>query len=140
MLEDYRDLIDELLGTPSALRGHLAPPAEPGADTLRLVDELRARDEAVLVRLNAMIRTRDAVLGELDVQAASGDSDAAAVLAGFDHARGELVSLLMNLTIRDWDAAAIGPDGRRTVVSEQVEEHVDFDEGQRARILAGATA
>ncbi len=138
MLADYRDLIDELLGTPKLLREHFAAVGQPAADALRLVDELRARDEAVVVRLNTMIRQRDAVLSDLDLATdeAASESEPQALLSRFDHARGELVSLLMNLTIKDWSAAAIGPDGQETVVSEEVEEHVEFDEEHVARITS----
>ena len=140
MLADYRDLIDELLGTPKTLREHVAASDPPRADTLRLVDELRARDEAVVVRLNAMLRQRDAVLGDLmpATDPAAGEADPAELLARFDQARGELVSLLMNLTIKDWSATAIGADGQQTVVSEEVEDHVDFDEDHVARVAAAS--
>ena len=53
MLDNYRDLIDELLGTPTSLRQLAA--TRPGtplpAAVARLVAELRDRDRAVLQRL-----------------------------------------------------------------------------------------
>ncbi|HEV2528949.1 MAG TPA: hypothetical protein VGT61_10935 [Thermomicrobiales bacterium] len=140
MLADYRDLIDELLGTPKTLRDRISGGDRPAAEVLRLVDELRARDEAVVVRLNTMLRQRDAVLGELalEIDPAAGDADPAALLSRFDQARGELVSLLMNLTIKDWSATAIGANGQQTDVSEEVENHVEFDESHVARITGDA--
>jgi hypothetical protein len=136
MLDNYRDLIDELLGTPSTLRGLLDGVAQPPAEALTLIDELRARDESLLATLNTVLRTRDAVLQPLDTAAdpAAAQADPAELLARFDQARGEVVSLLMNLTIKDWSATAIDSGGRETRVSDEVEDHVDFDEDHVERI------
>ena len=146
MLDSYRNLIDELLGTPSILRTMLDGTSAPPVEALTLIDELRARDEGMLDRLNTMLRTEGAMLAPLVTEssaeqaelARSGDPDA--LLARFDHARGEVVSLLMNLTIRDWGRSAIGDDGHETWLSDEVENHVDFEEDQMVRITDAMTA
>ena len=136
MLDSYRDLIDELIDTPTALRGLFDNVTAPSDETLALVRELGTRDAAMLDRLNLMLRQQDAVLDPLPPDAAGPADDADTALSGFELARGELVSLLMNLTIRDWGKSAIGADGEETTVSDEVEDHVDFDEQHLAAIRA----
>lgn len=143
MLDSYRALIDELLGTPARLRALLDNETAPPPAVLELVDELRSRDDLMLDRLNTMLRTQGAVLAPLTDPGRADDvltGDPAALLSRFDHARGEIVSLLMNLTIRDWGRTAIGDDGQQTYLSEQVEEHVDYEESQLAKIDAALAA
>lgn len=140
MLDSYRNLIDELLGTPAILRTMFDDRSAPPPAALTLIDELRARDEGMLDRLNTMLRTQGAVLAPLvndstaENAALALSGDPSELLSRFDHARGEIVSLLMNLTIRDWGRSAIGDDGQETYLSEEVENHVDFEEDQLVRI------
>lgn len=140
MLDSYRNLIDELLGTPSILRTLLDGTSAPPPEVLTLIDELRARDESMLDRLNTILRTQGGILAPLvndstaDNAALALTGDPAELLSRFDHARGEIVSLLMNLTIRDWGRSAIGDDGQTTYMSDEVENHVDFEEDQLVRI------
>ena len=146
MLDSYRNLIDELLGTPAILRTMLDGSSAPPPTALALIDQLRARDEAMLDRLNTMLRTQGAVLAPLVNESTAENAalalsgDPSELLARFDHGRGELVSLLMNLTIRDWGRSAIGDDGQETFLSDEVEDHVDFEEDQLVRITDAMTA
>lgn len=135
MLDTYRDLIDELLGAPTALRGLVGETADdlPGEAT-RLLVELRDRDTAVLARLQTMTRERDAYLPTVAPGAGAPASDGETLLGEFDTARGELVSLLMNLTLRDWERTAIDAAAGEITVADEVERHVEFDEAQRARL------
>ena len=136
MLDSYRDLIDELLDTPKTLRGLFDDVTVPSDEALALVQELRVRDEAMLDRLNLMLRQQDAVLDPLPAPPGAPSQDIDTALSGFEHARGDLISLLMNLTIRDWGKSAVGDDGQETIVSDEVEDHVDFDERHVAAIRA----
>ena len=140
MLDTYRDLIDELLGTPSALRELMGDRAagEAPAAALGLVAGLLARDRVVLRRLQTMQRAPNAHLRALDAgEGASGDGgDAAALLGEFDTARGDLVSLLMNLTLKDWERTATHETDGEITLAEEVERHVEFDEDRLARIRA----
>ena len=146
MLDSYRNLIDELLGTPSILRTMFDGTSAPPPEALTLVDELRARDEGMLDRLNTMLATQGAILAPLVSESTSENAalaisgDPNELLSRFDHARGEIVSLLMNLTIRDWGRSAIGDDGQETWLSDEVENHVDFEEDQLVRISNAMTA
>lgn len=129
MLDNYRDLIDELLETPSELRGLVEARTEPPtAAAVRLLVELRSRDQLILGQLQEMTRVRDPYLRAAPESPVVEQAEVPAVLDDFDNARGELVSLLMNLTLRDWELTAIHETDGEVRLVELVEAHVDFDE------------
>jgi hypothetical protein len=137
MLDSYRELIDELLGAPSEMRSLVS--GAPSPEARRLVAQMRDRDRVVLKRLNRMMRSPDprldAVnLGEPDVTESLED-----LLSEADIARGDLVSLLMNLTLKDWERVASHDVEGEITLAEEVEAHVDFDEAQLARIRAAVS-
>lgn len=138
MLDNYQDLIDDLLGAPSALRtlvGDRAAALPP--DAAALIATLRDRDGVVLARLQTMTRERDAYLpAPSPTSDEPAPIDGATLLGEFDIARGELVSLLMNLTLRDWERKAIDASLGEITVAEEVERHVEFDEEHRGRLEA----
>jgi hypothetical protein len=141
MLDNYRDLIDELLGTPGAVR---SAAVAGGEDALRLIAAMRARDLLVLERVQRIKNQRDPHLKPLpamDELAASATPSASPQeeIDRFEVARGDLVSLLMNLTLRDWERTATTDAEGVITLSDEVEAHVEFDEAQRARLesLAG---
>jgi hypothetical protein len=141
MLDSYRDLIDELLGTPKALRDLLTARGDTGATPMARarMAELRDRDVVVLERLQTMLREPNPHLRPLPDGAeapAATDEDVDALLATFDTARGELVSLLMNLTLKDWERTAAHETEGEIALTEEVERHVEFDEAHRALIQA----
>jgi hypothetical protein len=141
MLDDYQDLIDELLGTPALVRtlfasAEVAPPEQ----TVRAVSALHERDKVVLDRLQHLTRESAAPyfkpLPALDaaIAAATVPADLDAFLDEFDTARGDLVSLLMNLTLKDWERIATDDVEGEITLAEEVERHVEFDEAVRARL------
>jgi hypothetical protein len=139
MLDTYRDLIDELLGTPTALRALVerreAGDVPPGA--LGAIAGLRDRDRAVLGRLQAMQRRQDALLPALAAaEPAAEPGEPAALLAEFDAARADLVSHLVNLSLKDWERTAIHEVDGEITLADEVERHVEFDEEAMARIEA----
>ena len=142
MLEDYRDLIDELLGTPKALRQLLD--GHPSPQLLALIAALRDRDDVVLERLQRFTRQNEPHLKALPLEAAVAEGsgspiDAGALIDSFDTARGELVSLLMNLALKDWERTATHDDGGVLTLAEEVERHVEFEEALMPRIEAAAS-
>ena len=137
MLDNYRDLIDELLGTPAALRQLVAARGGAPPDVAaRLMAELRDRDRAVLERLQTMTRVPNPYLRALGAVEPTPAADEASLLDEFDIARGDLVSLLMNLTLRDWERSAIDEAHGEISVADEVERHVEFDEEYLTRIRA----
>ncbi len=142
MLDNYRDLIDELLGTPAALRslgGDAGPEGLP-APVISLIGELRDRDLEVHARLQTMRNERNPYLRALaeSPRPMAGSEDAEAALQGFDAARGELVSLLMNLTLKDWERTATHEVDGEITLADEVERHVEFDEDRLAQARAAA--
>ncbi len=133
MLDAYRDLIDELLSTPTEIRGLLDQDGEPSPETVRLIAELRDRDMAVLARAQRMTR-EDMPYLQAEQDLPHETSDAREILAEMEAARGDLVSLLINLSLKDWERAAIHPSRGEIVLADEVEGHVEFDEAQRIAI------
>lgn len=131
MLDAYRELIDELLGTPRAVK--TVELTDEAAE--RRLRELAIADADLLVALQRMTREDTPLLsarpdtgGEPAVIARTLDDSVTA----FDMMRGELVSLLMNLTLKDWEAEGIDDDGQTTTIADLVERHVELDEAVRA--------
>ncbi|MBX3071644.1 MAG: hypothetical protein KF883_14155 [Thermomicrobiales bacterium] len=134
MLDEYQDLIEELLGTPGIVRG--AGDLDP--ERLRLVAAVHQRDALALDRMQRLVRETsphltilpsfDDALGNTEVP-----GDLAALMESFDTTRGDLVSLLMNLTLKDWERTATHDAGGEVTLVDEVEQHVEFDEAFRAR-------
>jgi hypothetical protein len=141
MLDDYQDLIDELLGTPKIFRDLLAAVGETvPPEALALIADLRDRDRIVLDRLQRLTRETSPHLRALpDTGDRAGGSTAPPGAAGelldsFDTARGDLVSLLMNLTIKDWGRSATHDTAGIVSLADEVERHVEFDEEHVERV------
>jgi hypothetical protein len=137
MLDAYRDLIDELLSTPSEIRGIVdaegASSVSPEAT--RIIVELRNQDRAVLERAQTMTRQDMPYLRtrrphEHDATAIE---DLSELLAEMEQARGDLVSLLINLSLKDWERQAIDETEGEVLLADEIERHVEFDEAQRRR-------
>ncbi len=137
MLDAYRDLIDELLGAPSDVRGLAADAGSTlPPDAARLVAEMRDRDIAVTARLNTMLKEREPRLAAIALPEATVPESTDDLLSGLDTARGELVSLLMNLTLKDWESTATHDVDGEISLADEVERHVEFDEDHLRRIRA----
>lgn len=139
MLDNYQDLIDELLGAPKLLREIIAAHGgDAPTEVLALIVQLTQRDETVLARLNEMRRATSphvrALPGLDDLPAPATTPELDDAIASFDTNRGELVSLLMNLTLKDWERTATHDDGGEVSIADEVESHVEFDEDVRAKI------
>jgi hypothetical protein len=136
MLDAYRDLIDDLLGTPSEIRELVEASGGPGTspETKRLVAELRNRDRAVLERVQAITREETPYLPGLRIGESGDDEDLSALLEEMEVARGDLVSLLINLSLKDWTRGAIDETEGEITLADEVERHVEFDERQRHQL------
>ncbi len=134
MLDDYQDLIEELLGTPGVVR----EAGELDATGLQMIAALHARDAQTLDRVQRLVREPFPHLTILPsfedtLAAASVPEDTEALMREFETTRGDLVSLLMNLTLKDWENSATYDAGGEISLVEEVENHVEFDEAFRAR-------
>lgn len=137
MLDAYRDLIDELLGAPSAVRSLVAGYGGPMPDDARrLVAEMRERDATVTARLNTILHEPEPRLGAIEPPSGEEAGSVDDLVAAMDSARGDLVSLLMNLTLKDWERTATHDIDGEITLADEVERHVEFDEDHLARIRA----
>jgi hypothetical protein len=136
MLDAYRDLIDDLLSTPSEIRELIE--ASGGSDTSpetkHLVAGLRDRDRAILGRVQAITREETPYLPAMRISESTDDEDTSALLEEMEVARGDLVSLLINLSLKDWTRGAIDETGSEITLADEVERHVEFDERQRRQL------
>ena len=132
MLDAFRELIDELLDAPRNLRD-LSVAGTTNDEARALVAAMTARDAAVLERVQSMIRQTTPLLRAAP-ETASADGSSAELMDKFDTGRGELVSLLMNLTLKDWERTAIDESGAEITVADEVETHVEFDERSQEQL------
>jgi hypothetical protein len=136
MLDNYQDLIDELLGTPQLVREMIAG---GNPEALRLVLAMRTRDRIVLERLQRIKNQIDPYLKPIPpfeelLSGIDPETGRDELLATFENSRGDLVSILMNLTLRDWERTATTDAEGTITLADEVESHVEFDEEQRARL------
>lgn len=135
MLDAYRDLIDDLLSTPSEIRELIEETSGSEApETKRLVAEIRNRDRAILERLQAITREETPYLPAWQASEAADDEDLSVLVDELEVARGDLVSLLINLSLKDWTREAIDETEGEISLADEVERHVEFDERQRRRL------
>jgi hypothetical protein len=136
MLDAYRDLIDDLLSTPSEVRELVDTPggANPSSEAKRFVAEIRTRDRAILERVQAITREDTPYLPPLRLGQSADDEDLASLLDEMEVARGDLVSLLINLSLKDWTRGAIDETGSEITLADEIEQHVEFDERQRRQL------
>ncbi|MGC4107317.1 MAG: hypothetical protein QM753_13420 [Thermomicrobiales bacterium] len=149
MLDSYRDLLDGLLESPTAVRETLGDPLpetlSPGR--LLLLAELRAREAAMLRRAQIMVRdaphgtrpTLRAIEQEPEVKDVVTDPAAITesveeLFSGFSHDRSELVSILMNVTIREWEQPVDHHGKGETTLADEIEDHLTWDEEMVARM------
>jgi hypothetical protein len=135
VLDAYRDLIDELLGTPTEIRQLVAEAGDAAVppDAVRLIAELRDRDRAVLERAQTITRQQEPFLRSIRLTARP-DEELTRALEEMEQARGDLVSILINLSLKDWERPAIDEIEGEETLADEIERHVEFDEDQRARI------
>ena len=151
MLESYRDLIDGLLATPSALRSLLGEPvpADVSPAVVEILREIEARERATLRRARSVMRKDSislrAIEREPELEALESAPDAPtpeaaeALIMSFNDNRTELISLLVNLTLRDWERPVNHEILGETVLSEEIEDHLTWDEAIVDRLQAVAS-
>lgn len=136
MLDSYRDLIDGLLETPTKVRDLMGQPVpdELGSDSTELLRELRIREAVELARIQKVMWERQARLGSIDTEVRQALNNAAHDLSGetlvseFGIDRGSLVSILINLTLNDWDRPVDDEVLGEITFAEEIERHLDWDE------------
>lgn len=143
MLDAYRDLIDGLTQESTTLRSMLGSPVadDLNADAFALLKEVRAREGTMLDRSQRIMRGESvnlrAITDEPKVRNfADLEGTPEEVLEGLIHDRGELVSLLINLTLKDWERKVPHWVLGETTLSDEVEEHLTWEEETLPKIEA----
>jgi hypothetical protein len=133
MLDAYRDLIDDLLSTPSDIRELVAASGESGTspEVKGLIAQIRDRDRSILERAQKMTREESPYLSAIRSSVPNENEDLSALLDDMEVARGDLVSLLINLSLKDWTRQAVDETGSEITLADEIEQHVEFDERLR---------
>ena len=144
MLDSYRDLIDSLLPTPTTIREAVGTPVREediAPETAARLHELAVREAVNLRRMQATL-TREplmllAIEDEKELKALddTADTDPEADLASFSHDRSELISVLVNLTLRDWERPINHDRSGDTTIADEIDAHLTWDEEISAAIL-----
>lgn len=147
MLDAYRDLIDGLTEESTTLRELLGEPVPDDLppEALALLQQVRGREAAVLRRSQSVMRKENVNLRDIAnepdvVNAAGRDATPEQLTEGIILDRGELVSLLINLTLKDWERKVPHFTRGETTLSEEIEEHLTWEEEslERFREILGS--
>ena len=135
MLDSFQDLIDGLTQTPSSLRSLLGNPVPDDIpENVRLkLAELCTREKVEVRRLQTVMRERKARLRPIEYETELTRLDEAvstpeAMLTEFNNERSELISLLVNLTLRDWDQKVDHDEKGEITLADEIEDHLTWDE------------
>ena len=141
-LDSYRELIDELASFPTTLRDAAANAGDPPDgewDIARIVAHLRTGDEFWSERISLMLNQTEPFLPEFG---AAADERTEALLEnsvednldGFGEGRGQIVSMLMSMTLGDWDRGGTHELHGVHTITDTVEAIADHDDDHLAQI------
>jgi hypothetical protein len=134
-LDNYRELIDELAGFSVELRAAVAAagPAPAGEwDAAQIVAHITTGDEFWLQRIQLLVSQREPFLPEFGRAA---DARTAELLNNsidenldhFSEVRGQIVSMLMSMTLGDWDRTGTHELHGEQSITDTVEAISDHD-------------
>ena len=135
MLDSFQDLIDGLTQTPSSLRdllGNPVPDDIPDEVKAKLA-ELCTREKVEVRRVQSVMREPKARLRPIEYEPEMTNLDDAVrtpetMLTEFNSERSELISLLVNLTLRDWDQKVDHDEKGEITLADEIENHLVWDE------------
>lgn len=143
MLDAYRDLIEGLTEESTTLREMLGEPVpdDLAPEAVSLLKEARAREAAMLKRSQRVMRGEAVNLRAIESEpavanAAELEGTPEELLEGFILDRGELVSLLINLTLKDWERKVPHWVLGETTLADEVENHLTWEEETLPRFEA----
>jgi uncharacterized damage-inducible protein DinB len=135
VLDTYRELVDLLVATPNALKDAAARAGDPpegewsAAQTLA---HMAACEQMWLDRLNLVMHQRDplikppgAAFVEFQERLMAGDVESN--LNEFNTRRGEVISLMMGLSLNDWSRSGVHETRGVQTVEDIVEHVIDHD-------------
>lgn len=140
MLDAYRDLIDGLTEESTTLRDLLGEPVpdDLNPEAVALLKEARAREAVMLARSQKIMRGENVNLRAIENEPAVRNSadltgSPEEILEGLILDRGELVSLLINLNLKDWERKVPHWVLGETTIADEVEEHLTWEESTLSR-------
>lgn len=141
MLDAYRDLIDGLTQESTTLRQKLGNPVPDSlpAETVSLLKTIRAREGAMLKRAQKVARGENVNLRSMENEPAVKAAEELAqspeeLVSEFQLDRGDLVSTLINLTLKDWERKVPHWVLGETTMADEVEEHLTWEEESLDRL------
>jgi hypothetical protein len=141
MLDAYRDLIDGLTEESTTLREMLGNPApdDLSPELVSALREIRGREAAMLRRSQSIMRGENINLREIGNEpevknAADLGESPEELMNAFVYDRGELVSLLINLTLKDWERKVPHYSLGETTLSDEIESHLTWEEESLERV------
>jgi hypothetical protein len=141
MLDAYRDLIDGLTEESTTLREMLGTPVpdDISPELLASLREIRGREAAMFRRARSIMRGENVNLRSIENEpevrdAASQGESPEELMQAFVLDRGELVSLLMNLTLKDWERKVPHYTLGETTLSDEIETHLTWEEESLERV------
>ncbi len=143
MLDSYQDLIEGLTATPSKLRELLGSPVPDtvSEEARSLLAKLCNREKVEVRRVQVVMRDRKARLRPIQYEPEVADPSSApdepeAMLQVFNNERSELISLLVNLTLRDWDQKVDHDEKGEITLADEIDDHLTWDEDMQERFEA----
>jgi hypothetical protein len=135
VLDSYRELLDMLVGMPVQLQTALDQAGDPPAgewDAAQILGHMVASERMFSGWLNQLLNERDPLLREpkadhFAMQDELMQQPAAQNMDAFNSARGDTITLLMGLSLRDWEKAGVDARDTEISVDELVEAMVDHD-------------
>lgn len=147
MLDSYRELMDELALTPTAVKEAAESAGEPPEGewgAAQILAHMAAWEHYYFERLNALLQKGEQpLLKPIDEVMADYQEDLMSNtwqenLAIFNDSRGEIITLLMGMTITDWGRATEHMTRGEVTVEELIDDLVthDAESVDRLRALA----
>ena len=147
MIDTYHELIDALAQTPARLTEMLAGRAPTGPRSnedwgpTEVVAHLVDVERLYRGHMQEILRREGALLRRFDERRAAREhdyaaTDLAASLKAFATERGETMSLLMNLALKDWERTGIHDTDGELSIEDLAERLVEHDDEHLAQIAA----
>ncbi len=145
MLDSYRELLDIVVQGPTQLKSAAETAGEPPEgewNAAQVVAHMAAAEHLWLERLNLLLREKEPRIrpggsgksAEIQEQLMGGSIDDN--LDAFNTTRGEIVSLLMGLSLRDWERSGTHDIHGEISIADVVESIVDHDAEHMAQLQA----
>jgi hypothetical protein len=147
MIDSYHELIDALSGTPRRLQ---AVSSEAAAGTPRsnetwgiteIVCHLTDFEKVYRERIMAVLTQNAPYLRSVDFEEVARQHDYASrsleeAVDEFGRERGETISVLLNLALKDWERTGIHDEFGEVSIEEMIERMVDHEEEHLGQIEA----